>query len=133
MLCKAITSYFLFFAFFFSLFTVCFAMTSTFSDWYWSDGGEHELHWECEPVSCQQNILLRQQVAKLREMCWMIDNRNYLNKCPLLTVLEINISKTSLCCFYVSCVSPAVLNGRGLVSNVLVSPLSSWLSLRFQF
>lgn len=29
----------------------------------------------------------------------MIDNRNYLTMCPLLTVLEMVISKTGLGCF----------------------------------
>lgn len=63
----------------------------------------------------------------------MIGNRNYPNKCPLLTVQEIMISKTKTLADFACLVSLAVLKNRGLTSNVLVSFLGSWLSLGFKF
>lgn len=63
----------------------------------------------------------------------MIGNRNYPNKCPLLTVQEIMISKTKTWADFACLVSLAVLKNRGLTSNVLVSFLGSWLSLGFKF
>lgn len=54
------------------------------------------------------------RLFKLWEMCWMIDNRNSLTKCLLLTALEIVIPRTSLGCF--TC----------LVSLLLYSVAEDW-------